>query len=547
MTKKKLIFPIYLLLAAAVMTGLVIGWIGGSRTVESGTVNSAAGPVVSEISSGQNAEVQGNHPEEAGAESGENLEEEGEEPEEEKEPIIAEEKDVWNILLIGQDKREGEERQRSDSMMILSINSADHVIRVVSIMRDMYVSIPRHKSYRINTAYALGGMELLDETLYENFGVKIDGNVEVDFDTFISAVAEVGDIAMELTAEEAAYLNSIPFAELSDEAQYWHLTEGMNLMNPEQALAYARTRFVGSADFERTERQRKVLLAAFNNIRGRSKVETLNLLNKLLPFVETDLSTEEMMQHIIDMKGEEYEIDASYRLPVTGTFTAETVDGMSVIMPDTEANAQYLHGFLYEELPMPVPSQEDAAIEMEIALMQRSGYNAPSPVKLVEYRKSLRESIDTEIYDHVAAFVAAEDAKWSMLFAWPYFTESIEDPKSDCWDLVEKAGEITLKDSIAGNDITVQYSETARTFAAGINDCAAVIENAAPEAAEDLRTCGETMLQAAKDHDAGKLRRVYEMLSDMDHYLFNYDSTDKTQLTRTYFETLVSLKALADE
>ncbi len=537
MEKKRLtLLTLVLLIVAAVAAGLVIGWVGGSRKVQTVPVNN---PI-------ENTETEENPAPASVVEEAVEAEEEPEEPEEVRDPIIAEEKDVWNILLIGQDKREGEERQRSDSMMILSINSADHVIRVVSIMRDMYVAIPRHKSYRINTAYALGGMELLDETLYENFGVKIDGNVEVDFDTFISAVAEVGDIAMELTAEEAAYLNSIPFAELSDEAQYWHLTEGMNLMNPEQALAYARTRFVGSADFERTERQRKVLLAAFNNIRGRSKVETLNLMNKLLPYVETDLSVEELMQHIIDMKGEEYEIDASYRLPVTGTFTAETVDGMSVIMPDTKANAEYLHGFLYEELPMPVPSQEDAAIEMEIALMQRSDNTAPSPVKLVEYRKSLRGSIDPVIYDHVAAFVAAEDAKWSMLFAWPYFVESIEDPESDCWDMVEKTGEITLKDNIAGNDITVQYSETARTFAKGISDCASVMENASLTVAADLRACGEAMLDAEKDHDAAALRRVYEMLSDLDHYLFNYDSTDKTQLTRTYYETLESLKNLDD-
>ena len=542
MNKRKKTVIILILAAVIVLASLVTGWFYGVRTARPGSAGNPEAPVTENPEPEPAAETEGG--------SGENIAESTEPQEEpateEKETIIAEEKDVWNILLIGQDKREGEERQRSDSMMILSINSADHVIRVVSIMRDMYVAIPRHKSYRINTAYALGGMELLDETLYENFGVKIDGNVEVDFDTFISAVAEVGDIAMELTAEEAAYLNSIPFAELSDEAQYWHLTEGMNLMNPEQALAYARTRFVGSADFERTERQRKVLLAAFNNIRGRSKVETLNLMNKLLPYVETDLSVEELMQHIIDMKGEEYEIDASYRLPVTGTFTAETVEGMSVIMPDTEANAEYLHGFLYEELPMPVPSQEDAAIEMEIALMQRSDNTAPSPVKLVEYRKSLRGSIDPAVYDHVAAFVAAEDAKWSMLFAWPYFVESIEDPESDCWDMVEKTGEITLKDNIAGNDITVQYSETARTFAKGISDCASVMENASTAVAADLRACGDAMLEAEKDHDAAALRHVYEMLSDMDHYLFNYDSTDKTQLTRTYFGTLESLKPLMD-
>ena len=84
---------------------------------------------------------------------------------EEPEPNVTSEENVFNMLLIGQDKREGESRQRSDSMMLCSVNMEDNTVRLVSFMRDMYVEIPGHGSNKINAAYVYGGMELLDKTL----------------------------------------------------------------------------------------------------------------------------------------------------------------------------------------------------------------------------------------------------------------------------------------------------------------------------------------------------------------------------------------------
>src|SRR5665647_428567 len=90
-------------------------------------------------------------------------------------------KDIINILLIGQDRRPGEQRARSDSMMIATINKKNNTVSITSLMRDMYVQIPGYSDNRINAAYAFGGMELLDATIEKNFLVHIDGNIEVDF------------------------------------------------------------------------------------------------------------------------------------------------------------------------------------------------------------------------------------------------------------------------------------------------------------------------------------------------------------------------------
>ena len=113
---------------------------------------------------------------------------------------------IKSILLIGQDKREGESRQRSDSMILATLDKDQGTVSLTSFMRDLYVAIPGYSTTRINAAYAYGGMDLLDQTLEENFGVKIDGNVEVDFEVFQVLVDKVGGIDLELTQAEADYI-----------------------------------------------------------------------------------------------------------------------------------------------------------------------------------------------------------------------------------------------------------------------------------------------------------------------------------------------------
>ena len=116
---------------------------------------------------------------------------------------IMKDDDVKNILLIGQDAREGEGRQRSDSMILCSINTKTKKIVLTSLMRDMYVQIPGYSSNKLNAAYCFGGMELLDQVIENNFGITIDGNVAVDFFGFMDAMSVIGNLDIELTAEEA--------------------------------------------------------------------------------------------------------------------------------------------------------------------------------------------------------------------------------------------------------------------------------------------------------------------------------------------------------
>ena len=96
---------------------------------------------------------------------------------EDKDTDILTHKDIINILLIGKDISTGEENSRSDSMIIATVNKKSNSIKLTSLMRDMYVKIPNYADNRINASYAFGGMDLLTETVVENFHVGIDGKV----------------------------------------------------------------------------------------------------------------------------------------------------------------------------------------------------------------------------------------------------------------------------------------------------------------------------------------------------------------------------------
>lgn len=261
--------------------------------------------------------------------------------------------DVKNILLIGQDKRHGDEqRQRSDTMIICSINCASRKIVLTSLMRDMYVEIPGYSANRINAAYQLGGMELLDEVIRTNFGITIDGNVEVDFDGFLDALTLVGNLDIELTQQEADYLNANPGLGTTDdtrsaEMESWDLHEGMNSLTPDQALAYARARHVGNSDYERTERQRKVIMAAFDKAMSSDMIKILQLVSDILPTMTTDMGNQEILSYVKTVVADNIRTVESYRVPTNDGFSSETINGMSVLLPDLQLESAYMQYYIY--------------------------------------------------------------------------------------------------------------------------------------------------------------------------------------------------------
>ena len=231
--------------------------------------------------------------------------------------------EVVNILLIGQDRRNTYERAQSDTMILCSIDRSDNTVTMTSFLRDLYVQIPGHEDNRLNAAYPIGGMKLLNETLKENFGVEVDANIEVDFAGFEAIVDVMGGVDVEMTQAEVDHL-----AEFYD---YHHLVAGVNHLNGEEALAYSRIRYIDS-DFQRTGRQRTVLNALLESIRDANMVQMLSLIDTVLPLIKTDMTDKQIMSYALEFFPMLRSCQIiSQRVPLDGGFEYDTVREMSVI------------------------------------------------------------------------------------------------------------------------------------------------------------------------------------------------------------------------
>ena len=254
----------------------------------------------------------------------------------EEQSLLENDDDIINILLIGQDTRTREKRSRTDTLILVTVNKPAKTITLTSFMRDMYVQIPGYRDNRINVAYLNGGLNLLEATLRRNFGVYVDGNIIVDFYGFMDIVNMMGGVDIELSAAEAKYMNENFSWDVDDgEDDNWNLTEGLNHLTGSQALSYARMRYVGNSDWERTERQRTVVSKLVEKAKSLSVSELNLLLQHALPMITTDLEDAEMLSYALELFPMLPELEVkTLRIPKDGTFENTVIDGMWVMLPD---------------------------------------------------------------------------------------------------------------------------------------------------------------------------------------------------------------------
>lgn len=254
-------------------------------------------------------------------------------------------KQVLNILITGQDRRDVDSWGRSDAMILCSINAETDTVTMVSFLRDLYLKIPGHGSNRLNAAYSWGGAELLNETLVENFDVSIDENIEIDFYDFIALIDYLGGVTIELTQKEADYLNKNGNWDVENEKS-WSLVSGENLLTGSQALAYSRIRYLDS-DFVRTERQRKVLSQVLEGLQGLSWSELRAAMDMLLENGALSFSEDELLLYTLGFYPVLLDGDiVTSQIPADGTWEYDTVSGMSVIKANLEKNKTILNDLL---------------------------------------------------------------------------------------------------------------------------------------------------------------------------------------------------------
>lgn len=241
-----------------------------------------------------------------------------------------------HILLIGQDAQNGESSSRSDSMILCTFQKKTGTLIMTSFLRDLYVEIPGHGWNRLNAAYAFGGASLLEKTLEKNFGVPIDGSIEVDFGRFSQIIDLLGGVELDLRWDEAA---------LIAEETGTNLSSGRQHLNGAQALSYARIRKLdANGDFSRTQRQRNVMSSLLQSFRNLSMTQMLKALSAVLPLIHTDFSGMQILSYAVELFPMMLNVKLVHQnIPMAGTFCNRTINGMAVLVADPEVIRSFLN------------------------------------------------------------------------------------------------------------------------------------------------------------------------------------------------------------
>lgn len=255
---------------------------------------------------------------------------------------------VTNVLVIGTDSRDpSQENGRSDSMILVSLNSKTHKMYMSSFMRDAYVDIPGHGSAKLNAAYSYGGADLLMDTIEANYNVKIDSYVSVTFKGFAGIIDSVGGVKITLSDDEANALNVILQSEVNeimgDDVNDDLLSGGGTYkLDGKQALSYSRIRYTGNADFERTERQRTVMNQVFKKIKSLNPAYIGSLFSKSVPQLTTNMSASEL--YLLSLRLPTLLIYGTQQqqIPADGTWSNGSADGQDVLKVDFDANQKIL-------------------------------------------------------------------------------------------------------------------------------------------------------------------------------------------------------------
>ena len=260
--------------------------------------------------------------------------------------------DWWNILLLGGDSRNISAFERTDSIIILSVNVRENKAKMTSIMRDTWVSFPGIPGKgKINAANVYGGPELVVATVNECFGTDIRDYVLINMAGLVDVIDQVGGIELPITPGERKLINAYAgeylssFGEYDGETSLKAAGESAHL-NGLLAMSYCRNRYIGT-DYMRTQRQRRVLLAFLAKFRAESPLRQAAVVASAFDSVKTDLN----LADLIALSGVGLKLDSEsieqYRIPADGTFDSGMKFGFWSIRPNFDKNRELLHEFFY--------------------------------------------------------------------------------------------------------------------------------------------------------------------------------------------------------
>lgn len=276
-----------------------------------------------------------------------------------------------NIALFGVDSRDSSlgKGNRSDCIIIASINQKTKDIKLISVYRDTYVDIEGYGLDKITHAYSYGEAPLAIKTLNTNLDLNITEFVTVNFDLVAEVVDALGGIELTIENSELQYINEyIDGTSANTGIKSSHINEaGKQKVDGIQAVAYSRIRYTSGGDYKRTERMRDVVQAMLKKVKTKSVGELNNLLDKFLPKVYTNISAQSIIAMVPDIL--KFNITESIGWPYkTQGITLDRWYGVPVTL---ESNVKQLHQEAFEEENYEVPEDIKAISDR---IVSRTGY-----------------------------------------------------------------------------------------------------------------------------------------------------------------------------
>ena len=277
-----------------------------------------------------------------------------------------------NIALFAVDSRDDnlEKGNRSDGIIIASINNNTKEIKLISVYRDTYVQIEGHGLDKITHAYSYGSAPLAVKTLNTNLDLNITEFATVNFDAVAEAVDALGGVTINIESQsELNYLNSYidETARVTGKSNAKVTSTGKQNLNGVQAVAYARIRYTSGGDYKRTERMRTVLEAMLTKLKTKNISEINNFVDTILPEVYTNITAGDIFGLVPSLM--DYKVVESIGWPYeTKGITLDRWYGVPITL---ESNVKQLHQEAFGE-----PNYEPSSTVKEISnsIISKTGY-----------------------------------------------------------------------------------------------------------------------------------------------------------------------------
>lgn len=264
---------------------------------------------------------------------------------------VQHEEGYTNVALFGLDSRENDlgKGNRSDTIMIASLNNDTKEVKLVSIYRDTLLELDDGSYNKANAAYAFGGPEGAISLINRNLDMNIEKYVTVNFNALVDVIDAVGGLDLELTHDEVVHMNNycVETSKVTGKS-YEKIepeVEGTYHLNGVQAVSYSRIRYTAGGDFKRAERQRLVLQKIADKVQNMSVGTVNKIIDSVFPQISTNFTLAEMIGYAKNLT--KYKLGDSIGFPADNTTDMLNEVG-SVVIPDTlSSNVMEVHKFLF--------------------------------------------------------------------------------------------------------------------------------------------------------------------------------------------------------